>query len=355
MLINGSEDDTQNGHHQAANGHIPTTRIHAPEPRTVSASGRVSPVPGNRQPYPFPGMRDRLPSYNNTPPGSRPPSRSKNRKSTPLGMMDKMRLHGIALARSGPLNILRYICIRWPLIPFLVITILVLGYRPVSFWMMNKKTHGWSAKPNPTFSHVLVHAHNYWLSDKVMVAIEPYLPDRYGREFMWYYPIPELVNAKHPIEFELPRLGPPVRRKRRKLRHHPSPPPASQHFRPGEKTDLVSPAFLSFNVLTMHSPKARLFRDLLRKYQKSRIPPAFEHLVEYNFVMASPPGNNHTAWKELSDEQEEFGDLVVLDELETDESKRMPENGDFGKTYRWLQEVVKRGEDGRGRKALWYL
>lgn len=314
-----------------------------PEPRT---NGHTA--------YPFPGMKDRLPSYNNTPPGSRPPSRSKNKKAS-NSFLRKAYLNGMVAARMGPWVILRHICIRWPLVPFLVITVLVLGFRPWFFWIRNHRTHGWSAKPNPTFSHLLVHAHTYWFSDTFMTAIEPWLPDKYGREFMWYYPIPELINAKHPVQFELPRLGPPVRRKRRRLRHSPPRPMHNHHYHPHEKTDIISPAFLSFNVLTMQSPKARQFRDLLRKYQKTRIPPAFEHLVEYNFVMASPSGNNHTAWEELEEEQEEFGDLVVLDEMETDESKRMPENGDFGKTYRWLQELIRRAEDGRGRKALWYL
>jgi hypothetical protein len=242
---------------------------------------------------------------------------------------------------------------RWPLIPLFIIWFCFLAYRPIHFWHTHKNTHGWSAKPHPTFSHLIVHAHNYWFSDKFMNAIEPWLPDRYGRQFMWHYPIPELINGRHPVEFDVPRLGPVVRRKRRKLREVPVP-PTNQTFAPGEKTDIISPALLSFNVLTMHSPRARVFRDVLRKYQKTRIPPAFEHLIEYNFVMASPAGHDRLAWEELEQEQEEFGDLVILDEMETDENKRLKENGDYGKSYRSWQTLIERGEDGRGRKALWY-
>lgn len=187
-----------------------------------------------------------------------------------------------------------------------------------------------------------------------MNALMPWLPDSKGRMFMWTYPIPELVEAKHPIEFEVPRLEPALRRKRRKLRDHPQPPPQDQHFQPWEKTDLVSTAFLSFNVLTMQSPKARSFRDLLRKYQKSRIPPAYEHLIDYNFVMASPAWHDRAAWAELETEQAQYGDLVIMDEMEEDDSKRMPENGDFGKSYRTWQTLIERAEDGRGRKAMWY-
>jgi hypothetical protein len=45
----------------------------------------------------------------------------------------------------------------------------------------------------------------------------------------------------------------------------------------------------------------------------------------------------------------------VLDELANEEQERMPENMNDGKTYRWMQEVVKRAEDGRGRPALWVM
>lgn len=283
----------------------------------------------------------------------RPASRS--RREGLRGYLGKHWLAVRTVLQMGPIQIIRYICWRWPLLPLFIIWFAALSYRPVHFWLTHKKTHGWSAKPHPTFSHLVVHAHEYWLPDKFMSAIEPYLPDKYGREFMWYYPIPELINAKHPVEFELPRLSTPIRRTRRRLRAEPQAAPAIQNFTPEDKTDIVSTALLSFNVLTMHSPAARVFRDTLRKYQKTRIPPAFEHLVDYNFVMASPTGNNGTAWEELEMEQAEYGDLVILDEMETDESRRMPENGDYGKTYRWLQETIKRGEDGRGRKAIWYF
>ena len=297
------------------------------------------------------GRPEALPRY------STPDSRSRSRERRdriPRGYFQNIYLGAQSFSRARLFQILRNICTRWPLIPLSIVWFFLVAFRPIHFWMNHKESHGWSAKPHPTFSHLLVHAHNYWLPAGFMNAIEPWLPDSRGREFMWVFPIPELVEGRHPIEFELPRLGPVVRRKRRRLRSIPEPPPQDQHFQPHEKTDIVSPAFLSFNVLTMASPKARMFRDLLRKYQKTRIPPAFEHLVEYNFVMASPPSHDRLAWHELDLEQEQFGDLVIMDEMETDESKRMPENGDYGKSYRTWKELLDRAEDGRGRKALWY-
>lgn len=172
---------------------------------------------------------------------------------------------------------------------------------------------------------------------------------------MWYYPIPELVSARHPTTHTPPKLTEPLRRKRRKLRQDPRDLPLVRHYAPEEKTDLISPAFLSFNVLTMQSPKARANRDLVRQYQKSRIPPAYEHLIEYNFVMASPNYTEPEKWAMLEEEQDEYGDLVILDEMEVDDEKRMQENGDFGKTYRTWQELMARADDGRGRSAVWYL
>lgn len=260
--------------------------------------------------------------------------------------------HRIASSRS--FSSMYNLCKRKPLIPLAILWIFLLAFRPVHFWLTHKRTHGWSAKPHPTFSHLMVHAHTYWLPAGVMNALEPWLPDANGRMFMWTFPIPELVEAQHPIEFAVPLLEPAKRRKRRKLRDLPEPPPADQHFHSYQKTDLVSTAFLSFNVLTMQSPKARSFRDLLRKYQKSRIPPAYEHLIDYNFVLASPAWHDRAAWAELEEEQAEYGDLVIMDEMVEDDSKRMPENGDFGKSYRTWQTLIERADDGRGRKALWY-
>jgi hypothetical protein len=312
--------------------------------RTDSDSGRPWVISSMR------GRPEALPRY------STPDIRSRHGHDRGRTRSYSQRIHLTAhrIGTSRSFRGLYNLCKRYPLIPLGIIWFFLLAFRPIHFWHTHKRTHGWSAKPHPTFSHLMVHAHTYWLPASVMNALMPWLPDSKGRMFMWTYPIPELVEAKHPIEFEVPRLEPALRRKRRKLRDHPQPPPQDQHFQLWEKTDLVSTAFLSFNILTMQSPKARSFRDLLRKYQKSRIPPAYEHLIDYNFVMASPAWHDRAAWAELETEQAQYGDLVIMDEMEEDDSKRMPENGDFGKSYRTWQTLIERAEDGRGRKAMWY-
>lgn len=71
--------------------------------------------------------------------------------------------------------------------------------------------------------------------------------------------------------------------------------------------------------------------------------------------MASPSDWAEGVWAELEAEQAEHGDILLLDEMVKVEGERMPENMNDGKTYRWMQEVIKRSEDGRGRQALWVM
>ncbi|KAI5452498.1 hypothetical protein NCC49_000661 [Naganishia albida] len=120
--------------------------------------------------------------------------------------------------------------------------------------------------------------------------------------------------------------------------------------------ELVAPAYLAFHTFSIaNSTKAREFRDLSREYQRKRIPEAYSHLVDWQFVMASPPEWANDVWAELEAEQAEHGDILLLDEMVKADGERMPENMNDGKTYGWMQEVVKRAEDGRGRQALWVM
>jgi hypothetical protein len=93
---------------------------------------------------------------------------------------------------------------------------------------------------------------------------------------------------------------------------------------------------------------------MLREYQRRRIPLAYLHLVDFAFVICSPRDDDSLAWSRLQSEQAEWGDLLILDEMSGDADK-MVENGDDGKTYRWMREVVERAKDGRGRQALWVM
>lgn len=119
--------------------------------------------------------------------------------------------------------------------------------------------------------------------------------------------------------------------------------------------DLTSPAMLAIHAFSTARPKDRPMRDVLREHQRRRVPWRYMHLLDFQFVICSPPSTDIEAWARLSAEQEQWGDLLLLDELATSDSDRMKENGDDGKTYRWMREVVARALDGRGREALWVM
>lgn len=221
--------------------------------------------------------------------------------------------------------------------------------------MTHAKSHGFLVQPIPANHHIIGFLHRYILP-AVVVRILFALGS--GRPFAFQFPIEEIVNARSPYEWPLPELSKPIYRPRRRLRHSASTVRIhdqavmqnKQHY------ELVSPAYLAFHTFSIaNSSKAREFRDLSREHQRKRIPEDYAHLVDWQFVMASPPDGAEDVWAELEAEQAEHGDILLLDEMAKVEGERMPENMNEGKTYRWMQEVVKRSEDGRGRQALWVM
>lgn len=242
------------------------------------------------------------------------------------------------------------------------------------------------------------------------------LPWRHSFNSKWNdfaeFPMPKIVQAPSMYEWEVPKLTKPKRRPRRRLgesikpvgrgvtmersiwreayranatlaslivedhvndaeapalesrhQHHPPPPDHHHHQHDtcnphaywSDPRDLTSPAMLAIHAFSTARPKDRPMRDVLREHQRRRVPWEYMHLLDFQFVICSPPASDTEAWSRLSAEQEEWGDLLLLDELATNDADRMKENGDDGKTYRWMREVVSRALDGRGREALWVM
>jgi hypothetical protein len=242
-----------------------------------------------------------------------------------------------------------------PVIVFFVTTYLLLFLRPLWFYATHAKSHGFLAQPIPANHHIIGFLHRYILPSFLVRILYRFGS---GRDYAYQFPIPEIVNARPPSEWPLPELTRPVYRPRRKLRHRASTVRIHDEAVLNQKTyyELVSPAYLAFHTFSIaNSTNARDFRDLSRRHQRKRIPEEYTHLIDWQFVLASPPSWAEDVWAELEVEQAEHGDLLVLDELANEEQERMPENMNDGKTYRWMQEVVKRAEDGRGRPALWVM
>ncbi|GHJ89726.1 hypothetical protein NliqN6_6128 [Naganishia liquefaciens] len=165
------------------------------------------------------------------------------------------------------------------------------------------------------------------------------------------------MAARSPYDWPMPELSKPTYRPRRRLRHSASKVRIHDEAVLQHKShyELVSPAYLSFHTFSVaNSSNARTFRDLSRQHQRNRIPQDYAHLIDWQFVMASPPDSAQEVWAQLEAEQAEHGDLLLVDEMQA-QDERMPENMNDGKTYKWMQEVVKRSQDGRGRQALWVM
>lgn len=256
---------------------------------------------------------------------------------------------------QSSLRSVKLFCRRHPVIAFFGLTYLILFLRPLWIFVTHAKSHGFLVQPIPANHHIIGFLHRYILPS-VVVRILYALGS--GRPFTFQYPIQEIVNARSPYEWPLPELSKPIYRPRRRLRHSASTVRIhdqavmqnKQHY------ELVSPAYLAFHTFSVaNSSKAREFRDLSRDHQRRRIPEEYAHLIDWQFVMASPSDWAEGVWAELEAEQAEHGDILLLDEMVKVEGERMPENMNDGKTYRWMREVIKRSEDGRGRQALWVM
>jgi hypothetical protein len=243
---------------------------------------------------------------------------------------------------------------KHPVVTFFVLAYLLLFLRPLWIFVTHVKTHGFLVQPIPANHHIIGFLHRYILPTiitRFLYALGS------GRPFAFQFPIQEIIDARSPYSWPLPDLTKPIYRPRRRLRH------TASKVRIHEKAvmenkqhyELVSPAYLAFHTFSVaNSTNAREFRDLSRQYQRNRIPQQYAHLIDWQFVMASPPDSAQEVWSQLEAEQAKHGDLLLLDEMQP-QDKRMPENMNDGKTYRWMQEVVRRSEDGRGRQASWVM
>lgn len=166
------------------------------------------------------------------------------------------------------------------------------------------------------------------------------------------YPIEELIAAPHPSTFlPLPELTRPVYEEKELV----IPFGATIGFgKSSVKTrQLVSPAYVALHTFTTAFPSSRGMRDIHRQTQRHRIPSSYRHLIDFRFVLCSPSEDDIDSWTSLALEQQEYGDLFLLDD-NTPFSSRMKENMDSGKSYRWMQELL-RSQSGMPRQAWWYL
>ncbi|WVF65943.1 hypothetical protein IAT40_000681 [Kwoniella sp. CBS 6097] len=122
----------------------------------------------------------------------------------------------------------------------------------------------------------------------------------------------------------------------------------------GSQMKLVSPAFLILHVFSTPSPGSRKRRHFIRELGLAEaVPEKYRHLVEIKFVMGlQRPQEGEQGWKEAEEEENEiarenevFGDIVRLRELEA------KENMNHGKSWEWLRYIGREG----GRKAWWVL
>ncbi|KAJ9118184.1 hypothetical protein QFC22_004088 [Naganishia vaughanmartiniae] len=253
------------------------------------------------------------------------------------------------------LHSIRSLCRAYPVIVFFVAIYFLLFLRPLWLYATHAKSHGFLAQPIPANHHIIGFLHRYILPSFLVRILYRFGS---GRSFAYQFPIPEITHARPPSEWPLPELTRPVYRPRRRLRHRASTVRIHDEAVMNQKTyyELISPAYLAFHTFSIaNSTNAREFRDLSRQQQRKRIPEEYTHLIDWQFVLASPPTWAEDVWAELEAEQAEHGDLLVLDEFAKEDEERMAENMNDGKTYRWMQEVIKRAEDGRGRSALWVM
>lgn len=252
------------------------------------------------------------------------------------------------------LHSIKQLCRRHPVVVFFAVIYLLLFLRPLWVFITHVKTHGFLVQPIPANHHIIGFLHRYILPTSVthfLYALGS------GRPFAFKFPIPEIVGARSPYNWPMPELSRPVYRPRRRLRHSASKVRIHEAAVMQHKGhyELVSPAYLAFHTFSVaNSTNAREFRDLSRQHQRTRIPHEYAHLVDWQFVMASPPDSAEEVWSQLEAEQAEHGDLLLIDEMRA-QDERMPENMNDGKTYKWMREVVRRSEDGRGRQALWVM
>lgn len=142
------------------------------------------------------------------------------------------------------------------------------------------------------------------------------------------------------------------------------------------QSTIVSPAILSLDIFSMPTGEKRVRRDLIRQHHPlNLVHPAYRHLIDVRFVLgradpllhlgeelseaesvaaATEWAAAHEEWpnwsearreaeteaKEISAEQQRYGDLIQLDGLVRGE------NMDEGKTIEWFR-VVGTGEAGR--------
>ncbi|OCF40731.1 hypothetical protein I317_05426 [Kwoniella heveanensis CBS 569] len=122
----------------------------------------------------------------------------------------------------------------------------------------------------------------------------------------------------------------------------------------GIQMHLISPAFVMLHIFSTSSAGSRKRRHFIRELGLTgAIPEKFRHLVEIKFVMGlQRPQEGHEGSKEAEEQEKEiarenelFGDIVRLRELEGEE------NMNHGKSWEWLRYVGREG----GRKAWWVL
>lgn len=319
------------------------------------------------------------------------------------------------------LYIARRLLIYHPFVLLYFLWILCVGLYPITVKIPRTK-YGFIVRPYPEPTDVFAYLQKFVLPRGGWTSswIDWRFRNAHNRHFMWNFPISELMNTKAPDEFPIPNLTSPVRTSRRRLeenrhggmiqhagfwdqvvlnRNSASPTlplekrtlqsvrdtdDRSEFFRRiyngtslhhhRDDTDLLSPAYLAIHTFSTATVTSRAERDLVRRYQRTRIPPEYYHLLDFQFVICSPFGlydhllqrpsfpyknqtsiQQHEAWDSLKAEQEEYGDILIVDEMAEDRNTIMKENMDQGKTYAWLREVSRRAEDGRGRQAMFVM
>ncbi len=189
-----------------------------------------------------------------------------------------------------------------------------------------------------------------FLPHSLAMRIAPFLVYDNSRWSGTSFPIKELMDTPHPSTYlPLPSLSIPTFRNVSLLL-----PPSMADFLPPSviTQQYSSPAFLAFHIFSMRGDNNRMMRNRHRRFEKHRIPKRYSHLVDYKFVICSPPEDDSEGWQILAEEQAIHGDLMILDNGKL-WNQRMNENMDQGKTYRWMQENVRFKEEELGREAWW--
>ncbi|KAL7413831.1 hypothetical protein BDY24DRAFT_388302 [Mrakia frigida] len=100
--------------------------------------------------------------------------------------------------------------------------------------------------------------------------------------------------------------------------------------------------YLMVATFSTSSPEDYQCRKMLRERRKDGVPERLirEGVVQLKFVLGKSRSGSEEEESRLDEEEKEYGDLIRLG---------VEENMDDGKTYEFLKELVKRGEEGEGK------